>query len=204
MLSEKCLFAVKEQGLEAAVFKFPGKPSKAPKGTRLCAEAAEELIFRHPSSKGFCSSGLCKQQEKGLCSPCGPEPGWLGGTGAERTPQTASHWALSINFGFARWCLVVVLWWSALLRDCLLWLIKRAEDCLLSSSYPFLQLFGYPNSWETACRAVWMVGKGEQLPVTRGMKKSGPDHAEQGRNSRSWQVGREGQDEAKPTSRKKS
>lgn len=98
---------------------------------------------------------------------------------------------------------MLVLWWTALLGDCLLWLIKSEEDCLLSSPYPFLQLFGYPDGWETTCRAVRTVGKDEQLPVIRGMKKSGPDHAEQGRNSRCWQVKREGQDEEKPTGRKK-
>lgn len=49
------------------------------------------------------------------------------------------------------------------------------------------------------------VGEDEELPVIRGMK-SGPDGLghEQNRNSRSWQVRREGQEEAKPAGRKNS
>lgn len=48
------------------------------------------------------------------------------------------------------------------------------------------------------------MGEDEQLPVIRGMKKSGPDGPdhEQNRNSRSWQVRREGQEEAKASGRK--
>jgi len=46
-----------------------------------------------------------------------------------------------------------------------------------------MQLFGYSNSWETTCRAVWVANKKDQLPVTTEMKKSGTSHIEQSRKS---------------------
>lgn len=144
---------------------------------------SNELNFRCASPKGFCFS--LKQQEKGLVSSYCPDPSWRAWEQKPWcTPQTGSHQALSISFVFVRCCLIIVLWRTALLWDRLLWLKWNEGDCLFSSSYLFLQCFGYPNSWETTCRAVWVAGKKKQLPVTRGVKKSSTGNIEQVRKSR--------------------
>lgn len=76
-------------------------------------------------------------------------------------------------------------------------------DVEWSIFYLFLELFGYPDSWETTCKPAGLVRKEEQLALVTGMKKSTTDHIEQSRKSRSQQIRMEDQHETNLTGRNK-
>lgn len=183
LLSEKCLFAEKGH-FQAAVSKFPDKRSRASQGAHLYVEVVTGAKFQTCLSQRTSLPRVSvKQQEKRLGSSYSPNPVCFQGVVAP--PEIGFHWALSISFVFARGCLVIILWWTALLQDCLLWSMQNEGDYPFSSSYLFLQIFGYLYIWQTTCRAVWVLRKEDQLPVIRGMKKSITGHIEQSQKSRS-------------------
>lgn len=83
-LAEKCLFAEKGHGLEAAIAKFPGKQSNALQGAHLCVEAATGAKFQTCSLlKASVFQVFVKQPEKVLRPFCGPDPVYFQGIGAE-------------------------------------------------------------------------------------------------------------------------